>query len=417
MKRLKKMSLIIGVTSALLLAQTAGAAEFFVSPDGAHQPPFSDWGAAATNIQDAVDLAAAGSTVWVSNGVYQTGWRTNYPPGTVLKSRLVITNAVTVRSLDPDPAQTVIMGSRDPDTLSNGSNAVRCVYMRGGASLIGFTVTNGATLEPPPASDNIYPNDNHNGGGIFVYDTGSVSNCIIAGNLAGAFGAGVHKGAVYDSDIVGNMARTNAFMARYGGGGGANSSILQGCRLSDNVGHYGSGVCGGVVSNCWLTGHRKIFSLTLYTVYNSTLYNSLIVSNSTTYAVRATKLYNCTVANNTQWGVHQESTFVNCIVYYNASGNFNKTNSTTYTCTTPTQTNWVPGDGNITADPAFVDRAAGDYRLARNSPCLDAGTNGVWTADAVDLDNRRRIDRVTDIADMGCYEYVYPVRGTLCTFW
>ena len=38
MKRLKIVSLLTGMTSALLLVQTAAAAEFFVSPDGAHQP-------------------------------------------------------------------------------------------------------------------------------------------------------------------------------------------------------------------------------------------------------------------------------------------------------------------------------------------------------------------------------------------
>jgi len=413
MKRLKKVSLLTGMTSALVLAQAAAAAEFFVSTDGAHQPPFSDWGTAATNIQDAVDLAGAGSTVWVSNGVYQSGWRTNYPPGTVLMSRLVITNAVTVRSLDPDPAQTVIKGSRDPDTQSNGSNAVRCVYMSGGASLIGFTVTNGATLVPPPAATLIVPNDNHNGGGIFVYNSGTVSNCIIAGNMAGAFGAGIFRGNVVDCALVGNLARTNAFEAKYGGGGGACNSSLLRCLVAGNNGHYGSGSNYGTASNSCFTGNG-----TIITSYTTHLFNCLVVSNTSTYAVRGGLVHNSTIADNNGYGAfHIEVNLYNCIVYSNKVANhLNVTRPMVYCCTTPAQTNWVAGDGNITSNPLFLNRSAGNYRLPRNSPCVDAGTNGVWTANGVDLDNRRRIDKVTDIADMGCYEYVYPVRGTLCTF-
>ena len=411
MKLVRKVLVCARLTCVFLLAQAAAAAEFFVSLDGTHQPPFSDWGTAATNIQDAVDLAAAGSTVWVSNGVYQAGWRTNYPPGTVLKSRLVITNAVTVRSVDPDPANTVIKGSRDPDTLSNGSNAVRCVYLRGGASLIGFTVTNGATLVPP--AEPALPDDNHNGGGIFVYDSGTASNCIIAGNLAGAYGAGIHKGAAFDCEIVGNRARTDSTQAKFGGGGGASSSILSGCRLANNLGHYGSASFYGAASNSCFTGNGSSIAS-----YTTRLLNCLVVSNTSSYAVRGGMLYNSTIADNTGYGAYYIEVYLyNCIIYSNKLGNhYNVSRPMVYCCTTPAQTNWVAGDGNITANPLFLNRAAGNYRLPRNSPCVDAGTNGVWTADAVDLDNRRRIDKVTDIADMGCYEYVYPVRGTMCTF-
>jgi hypothetical protein len=39
-------------------------------------------------------------------------------------------------------------------------------------------------------------------------------------------------------------------------------------------------------------------------------------------------------------------------------------------------TNW-PGEGNINVDPLFVNAAARDYRLAPNSPCINAGSNGV----------------------------------------
>lgn len=39
------------------------------------------------------------------------------------------------------------------------------------------------------------------------------------------------------------------------------------------------------------------------------------------------------------------------------------------------ETNW-PGPGNISADPLFVNAAAGDYRLATNSPARGTGRNG-----------------------------------------
>ncbi len=46
-----------------------------------------------------------------------------------------------------------------------------------------------------------------------------------------------------------------------------------------------------------------------------------------------------------------------------------------------------PGEGNIKADPLFVDPDNGDFHLKTNSPCKDAGTDaGVY----VDIDGDTR---------------------------
>ena len=76
-----------------------------------------------------------------------------------------------------------------------------------------------------------------------------------------------------------------------------------------------------------------------------------------------------------------------------------------------------PGDGNINADPLFVDVAGGDLRLGRGSPCIDAGNNAaVPTGVTTDLNGWSRfIDDpcTTDtgsgtapIVDMGAYEFM-----------
>lgn len=52
---------------------------------------------------------------------------------------------------------------------------------------------------------------------------------------------------------------------------------------------------------------------------------------------------------------------------------------------------------NISADPHFVDPANGDYHIAANSPCVDAGSVGLIPIPATDLDGTARIVGTIDI--------------------
>ncbi len=62
----------------------------------------------------------------------------------------------------------------------------------------------------------------------------------------------------------------------------------------------------------------------------------------------------------------------------------------------------APGEGNIDADPLFVDPSTGDYHLQPNSPCIDAADPASTVATDFDGDARPQGDR----ADMGADEVV-----------
>ena len=63
-----------------------------------------------------------------------------------------------------------------------------------------------------------------------------------------------------------------------------------------------------------------------------------------------------------------------------------------------------PGEGNISADPLFVDPAGGDFHLLQSSPCLDQGSNAAPGLPDIDYDGDPRV--INGVVDMGADEYV-----------
>jgi len=141
--------------------------------------PFESWATAATNIQDAVDVSTAGDEIVVTNGIYLSGGRAMF--GT-MTNRVAVDRAISVRSVN-GPQFTHIQGRKLAREAFDDST-IQCIYLTNGASLTGFTLTNGATHASGSVIHEL------SGGGIWCNATSAVvSRCIIAANCAKVQGA------------------------------------------------------------------------------------------------------------------------------------------------------------------------------------------------------------------------------------
>src|SRR5262249_38958582 len=121
----KKLAAQLFAAGLLLVAtRSAWAAVHYVDANSTNSTaPFATWDTAAATIQAAVDVAAAGDEIVVTNGVYATGGRAVY--GT-MTNRVAVDKPLTLRSIN-GPLFTVIQGHWLAAT--NGDGAIRCVYL------------------------------------------------------------------------------------------------------------------------------------------------------------------------------------------------------------------------------------------------------------------------------------------------
>ena len=179
--------------------------------------PFLTWATAATNIQDAINVAAPGEIVLVTNGVYSCG---GSAVAGNLTNRVVLNKAITVMSAN-GYRSTIIQGVWDPIS-TNGPGAVRCAWVGDGAMLKGFTLQNGATQA---TGDSSMGGPLESGGGVWCNSgLGLVSNCVLTNNSA-VYGGGASDGTIFNSLLVGNLANY---------GGGMTLSSLVNCTVVNN---------------------------------------------------------------------------------------------------------------------------------------------------------------------------------------
>lgn len=343
------------------------------------EAPFTNWAMAATDIHAAVDEAQksvlAGDThvVLISNGVYN------------VSQSIIITNSIRIRGVS-GAEETVIRADATGFRLVNVLGAATAGMELNGLTFTGANAGGGyggaVNFESTAGSgwciaNCVFSNNVANrGGALYLNTIGTLDSCrFIVNRAAGTYGGAIRDNvgcAYYNCLFDGNEVA---------GAGGAmflmGNALFENCTFTRNKGS-GSYVAGGIL--IWFGAVN---------FYNTIIYDNFGDGGD---------LDNINVRSTTV-------SFSNC-------------------CITPLLTTPQPSVGVDCIDdpPLFEDpgsgygvsRIAGDYRLTRDSPCVNTGLNRDWMVVGIsDLDGNPRI--LSGRVDMGVYEYMPPA-GTFFFF-
>jgi len=213
-------------------------------------------------------------------------------------------------------------------------------------------------------SGNISP---EGGGGVFCQFGSSaiITNNTIVGNRAG-WGGGIHCKEA-NAEIIGNSVIGNN--ADFSGGGihshNCSPTITHNCVIDNTAMRYGGGIscrfCNSAIANNTVSGNTAYWG-------GGGLY---------------TRDSSPRVKNSIFWGdsapeIQVDPSGYPTITYCDVQGGWS-------------------GQGNISADPLFVDPGAGDFHLQWGSPCIDTGDPN----SAPDPDGTR--------ADMGAFYFAHGI--------
>jgi len=262
------------------------------------------------------------------------------------------------------------------------------------------------------------------GGGAYAESGGEIKNCLVITNYAANAGGGLYLyygGTVLDSTISENTSFFGGGLCMENTG-----ALLSNSFVIANMGDYGGGLCllyDAAVQRCHVEdNHASILGGGAYMYQGSEIFELSFSGEPCREYGRRRDLYRgdrpgVQLHHHREYN-HQPRGGVYCfeggliagsiVLSNNASfsvSNWHRNDANavfSYNCSMPL----LPGIGNITNDPRFVDAVATNFQLLYGSPCIDSvfGIAAGPDLDGVLCPQDGNYDGTNDY-DMGCYEY------------
>jgi hypothetical protein len=291
-------------------------------------------------------------------------------------------------------------------TVPANPTVVNCTFYRNSAAVNGGGIYN--ELGDPTITDCVF-SENHGNGAPLGQGGGGVHNargsltlrrCQFQGNTSIGGGAGLYNNnaspTVIDTTFDGNRV-TGGGQTNVGGGifNKASDATIINCTFTGNSAQYGGGIFNGegpasTIANCIFTGNEGRLGggginnwISSPTVTNCSFVANIAVNAGGGLRVNGSGSSGTTVTNCIFWGNVAHS-----------SAQIFGSPEVTYSCVQ----GGISGEGNIDADPHFIDSQNGDFRLKSQAGRWDPLSKS-WKQD--DVANGRQDDVINQCIDAG----------------
>jgi hypothetical protein len=325
-------------------------------------------------------------TTQIDSITIRNGIGTGYLPGEIISCGgiLTINSSLTIRN-------STVRGNRDGGICSTGS-MMKIIGNVVEGNTIGGGILDYANISTEIRKNVVSGNSKQIwGSGIMVSQTPGavVEGNVTTGNVTGYAGGGIYiestAATVRRNVVTGNRAHSGAGITIEAGSSG---TVVENNLVHGNIADRGAG--GGVLIGYMVTAlvaNNTISENTSYYPGGGIFFNTL----SSATAANNIVAFNSDAFGKAFLGGYPTLRYND--VYGNPGGDFNVIS---------------PGVGDISVDPLFNDRFAGDYHLKPGSPLIDAGDNTVVQADWTDMDGEQRMFAGGTV-DIGADEFTYPV--------